>query len=303
MSLQRGSIADWQALEVGLARRSLVRACRSGWMQIGRHVFVDRDGDLTDAQLRIIGVLETGPGAVLAGRAALVEAGWTGGDRGMVDVLAPRSHRGRSRSALPWLRVRVPHELPPRTGNIPRTTAARAAVDAASWAASSREAMMILTSTVQQGLVAPAHLEREIASRQRLRNRRWIREALDAITEGATSSNEARFLRECRRRGLPKPRMQVRRIDAQGSRRRTDAEFRTPDGRLVIVEIDGVGHFEVEQWHADLVRNNALTVQTGAMRLHVTGWQISNDPDPFFDLLADLVLGPVRKSTIGWLVS
>jgi len=84
--------------------------------------------------------------------------------------------------------------------------------------------------------------------------------------------------------------MQRRRI-AGGSAYRTDAEFRTADGRLVIVEIDGVGHMEIEQWHADLQRHNALTVSTGAPTLRVTGWEVRNEPGPFFRLLMPFVLG------------
>ena len=83
--------------------------------------------------------------------------------------------------------------------------------------------------------------------------------------------------------------MQTRRIDALGGRRRTDAEFRLPDGRLVIVEIDGVGHLAVDAWHADLARHNALTVSTGGLILRVTGWEVRNNPDAFFGLLAPLV--------------
>jgi very-short-patch-repair endonuclease len=150
---------------------------------------------------------------------------------------------------------------------------------------------MIVVSSAQQRLASPRLLQREINGRQRITNRRWIEEALLALSDGAHSTHEADFLRECRRRGLPTPRMQTRRIDALGGRRRTDAEFRLADGRLVIVEIDGVGHLAVDSWHADLSRHNALTVSTGALILRVTGWEIRNNPDAFFGLLTPLVLG------------
>ena len=105
---------------------------------------------------------------------------------------------------------------------------------------------------------------------------------------GVTSTSEADFLRACRSRGLQTPRMQVRRV-AGGRRRRVDAEFRLPDGRVLMVEIDGVAHMDVRQWEADLIRQNEkLTAETGALVLHVTGWQIRHDPDAFFDLLRRL---------------
>ncbi len=152
--------------------------------------------------------------------------------------------------------------------------------------------LFILTSSVQQRITSLPGLRREVDGRSKIGNRAAIREALDAIHGGATSTNEADFLRECRRRGLPVPAMQVRRVDVHSQRRRTDAEFRLPDGRLLIVEIDGVGHFELGQWQADLTRNNGLAVATGALIMHVTGWEVRNDPDPFFALL-EATLGGV----------
>jgi hypothetical protein len=42
------------------------------------------------------------------------------------------------------------------------------------------------------------------------------------------------------------------------------------------------------QWEADLIRQNELTVATGALVLHVTAWQIRHDPDEFLELLRRL---------------
>jgi very-short-patch-repair endonuclease len=66
----------------------------------------------------------------------------------------------------------------------------------------------------------------------------------------------------------------------------------------VIVEIDGAGHMDVAQWHADIVRHNGLAVGTGAVTLRVTAWEVRNDPDPFFDLLGGLVLGNVIPAAV-----
>jgi very-short-patch-repair endonuclease len=290
LRLQRGLIADWQSAEVGLSRRTLLRATGNGWEQHGLRVFSDRAGDLSAAQLRLAGLLEAGPGALLTGCSALIESGWSGsGDH--VDVLVPRSSRGLRRTRLPWLRLHHRERLPDPMGVPARAPGAVAVVDACTWARTSREVLMIVVSSAQQGLTSARGLHREVNGRQRLPHRRWILEALRALSDGAQSTHEADFLRECRRRGLPKPRMQTRRIDALGGRRRTDAEFHLPDGRLVIVEIDGVGHLAVDTWHADLARHNALTVRTGALTMRVTGWEVRNNPDPFFALLTPLVLG------------
>ena len=80
--------------------------------------------------MRMVAVLETGPDAMLTGRAALVEAGWTLPQGDHVDVIVPRSLRGRRRRDLPWLRPHYPQLLPGATGIPRRTPAPRAAIDA-----------------------------------------------------------------------------------------------------------------------------------------------------------------------------
>ena len=142
-------------------------------------------------------------------------------------------------------------------------------------------------SAAQQRLVTTAQLRRELSTRGRIAWSTEIREILESIDVVVTSTSEADFLRACRSRGLLAPRMQVRRV-AGGRRRRVDAEFRLPDGWVLMVEIDGVAHMDVRQWEADLIRQNELTAETGALVLHVTGWQIRHDPDEFFDLLRRL---------------
>jgi very-short-patch-repair endonuclease len=287
---QRGLIAAWQAPALGIARPALRRAAGTGWMQVTPHVFADREGDLTIAQLRMAGVLECGPASLLAGRSALAEAGWRGQDEGVVEVIAPRGSRHRAGPRPQWLRIHRPDDEVRGWGTPPRVPTARAAVDAAAWARTPREAMFLLTSAAQQRLVTPQQVRRELDGRSRVRNAPVIRDVLDSLVEGVTTIGEAAFLRECRHRGLPRPQMQVARRAGPGRRRVVDAEFRTPGGRLVIVEIDGVGHLEVGTWQDDLTRHNELVAGTGAILLRVSNWQVEHDPDPFFDVLVPLVL-------------
>jgi hypothetical protein len=83
---------------------------------------------------------------------------------------------------------------------------------------------------------------------------------------------ELDFIRECRTRKLPEPERQVARVDAAGRTRFTDAEFRRPDGRVVMVEVDGLGHMSPDTWLADMDRHNDLTVSTEALVLRVSAW-------------------------------
>ena len=289
---QRSVIASWQAASVGLTSRQLRWACRTGWQSVTAHTFLAADGDITEAQMRVAGVLEAGPDAALAGCSALIEAGWSGDSNGYVDVVVARGHRSRRIPPPPWLRVHTTVDVPRRRGAPSRTTAARAAVDAGSWARTARERLFILASTAQQRLATVEQMRRELESRPNLAWAAQMRQTLDEVASGATSTHEADFRRECRRRGLPEPRMQVRRR-AGGRGRRTDAEFTTPSGRLVIVEIDGVAHMDVAQWQADLTRQNDLSAETGALILHLTGWELRHDPDPFFSLLGRVLAGSV----------
>lgn len=259
-------------------------------MQVSHHVFCDRDSTLTSEQMRLAAVLESGPAAMLAGCSALVESGWSGAEPEFVDVIAPRGQRSRARGAPAWIRSHQPRDEPRRQGRPPRTTAARAAVDAVGWARSDKEAMMILTSAVQQRLTSPTQVSRELSQRPSTKRAGLVREILVDISAGATSNNEVAFRRECRRRGLPAPRMQTRRRGARGTC--TDAEFRMADGHLLIVEIDGIGHLDVTSWNEDITRHNELAWTTGAMILRVTGFAVRHDPDPFFEILISLPIVP-----------
>ena len=49
------------------------------------------------------------------------------------------------------------------------------------------------------------------------------------------------------------------RTDVQGRRRYRDVEWTRADGRIVVCEIDGIGHAEVSRWYDDLMRDAELT--------------------------------------------
>lgn len=57
----------------------------------------------------------------------------------------------------------------------------------------------------------------------------------------------------------------MRRRDATGRLRHTDCEWRTIDGRTVVLEVNGAFHMEAAHWEDDIARQRALTARSVAM--------------------------------------
>jgi very-short-patch-repair endonuclease len=106
-----------------------------------------------------------------------------------------------------------------------------------------------------------------------LRRAKPFRRILGDIAGGAHSVSELDVTRMCRAHRLPLPTRQVRRRDSAGRVRFTDAEWRLPDGRIVILEVDGGFHMDVEHWSDDIERERGL-VATGAIVLRCTSSQL-----------------------------
>lgn len=278
-------LATWQGPKVGIQPRVLKRRLRSGqWQQLTTHAVLTAPIEPTPRQLRIAACLEFGPSAVLAGMAALAEWGWRG-DYETVDVIVPPKSNLRRTVPL-WIRPRYTDAGQAVVASVARTSAARSALDAASWARSDRETAYILLSATQQRITSAGALSRELHLKPRRRRAPLIRELIGEAEGGTSSMPELDFGRMCRERGLPEPRRQTKRSDATGRTRYTDVEFDLPGGGLLIVEIDGAGHLDPSQAAADTLRTSALARATGAQILRVQSWLLRTDPDSFFDELS-----------------
>lgn len=92
--------------------------------------------------------------------------------------------------------------------------------------------------------------------------------------------------RLCRRLGLAMPRRQVRRLDASGRLRFTDCEWRLPDGRILVLEIDGSFHMDVEHWEDDLARQRGL-IAVDRLVVRCTARELRDEPERLaHDLIA-----------------
>ncbi len=220
--------------------------------------------------------------AAIGGLTSLLAAGMSGlsGD-GLVHVAAPKS--SRPLPALPGVRVHETRRWRDEdivSDPIPRVRTPMAAVQAALWARTDREAALLLIAPVQQRLTTAPEIGEALEVVRRDRRRSLMRAVVGELVDGVHSLNELDFARLCRARGLPEPSRQ--------------AVVRTTSGRAyldvrwsrwrVSVEIDGVGHLQVGQWLDDDARHNEIAL-TGDLLLHIPSLGLRLDPDRWLDLV------------------
>jgi hypothetical protein len=159
-----------------------------------------------------------------------------------------------------FFRTRRPLDgLRDRFSELPMCRIEPAALLFAAYARSPRTAEGLLAAVVRQRLTSPDRLLAELATMRPLRRAQRFRLMLDEVQGGATSLAELDIGRMCRRFGLPPPLRQVRRRDASGRVRFTDCEWLLPDGTLLVLEVDGGFHMDVEHWEDDIARQRALS--------------------------------------------
>ncbi len=249
------SRAELRAL--GIDRRRVARQVAAGrWRLHGRRTVAVHTAPLDAGALRWRAVWEGGVGAALDGVSALLAAGMQGFTAELVDISVPP---GRQALRVPGVRV---HHLRRSGGTdvvtmgVPRVRPALAAVRAAHWAASDRQAALILCLAVQQRLVLGRHLLELVDPVPGRSRRAFVAQVVADIADGAHALGELDFARLCRLRGLPQPSRQVVR---HGPRGRIYLDVRWDDIGLV-VEIDGAQHRQGLAVSEDNLRRNALAI-------------------------------------------
>jgi hypothetical protein len=161
---------------------------------------------------------------------------------------------------------RMDGELIP--SGLTRTRSTVAAIRAAHWAASDRQAALILLMGGQQRLYRAGDLV-DMRAHIRGRTRRaFIDRIIQAVSDGVQALGELDVAALCRRRGLPPPTHQIMR--------------RGPGGRVYLdigweeiglfLEIDGAGHRWGMAISDDHLRANAVTLERGTvLRMDVVG--------------------------------
>lgn len=241
------------------------------WVRHGAHTVALHTGALSPTAQHWRAVWEVAENvALLDGVSALHIAGLARFTDTVVHVSVPRNARCPRATGVRIHRVsRVPRE---RHGSgLPRVTVEVAAVRAAHWAVSDRQAALILCMVVQQRLTTGQRLL-EAATRVRGRaRRRFIRQVLHDIADGAHSLGELDFARLCRSYGLPEPVRQEVRTTPSG---RIYLDVRWEGSRLV-VEIDGAGHRMGLAVTDDNLRQNAVVLgDERVLRLDLIGMRL-----------------------------
>jgi len=166
---------------------------------------------------------------------------------------------------------RVPAEV--LLTGIPRTRPAVAAVRAAHWAVSDRQAALILLMTAQQGLASPEELLRTSKQLRGRRRRAFVKNVVRDIALGVQSLGELDFAHLCRERGLPEP---DRQVVVHTDRGRVYLDVRWRNG--LVVEIDGVQHRRALAVSTDNLRTNALVLKGDrALRIDLVGLRVFTD--------------------------
>lgn len=284
---QESVLSRRQLRDLGLTRWEIEAELRAGrWRAAGRQAVCVHTGPLSVAASHWVAVLEAGPRAFLDGESALLAAGLTGYDVRSIRVSVPRGARPFRRT--PGVDIRQSRRWAPSdtgSGRLPCARVEVAAVRAALWARSDRQAALLLTMVVQQGLTTAEKLAVELLRIRRDKRRLFAHGVVNDLLGGVRSLGELDVVRECRRRGLPEPSKQVLR--------------RTPNGTYyldllweawdLVVEVDGIQHSWASQIVGDAVRQNAMSIKgKTVLRLPLLGLRV--EPETFFSQIADALV-------------
>jgi hypothetical protein len=279
---QAGVLSRTQLYAAGITRGEVRANVRAGrWSRLGAHCVLTETGVLNTHARWWAAVLEGGPRAFLDGETALIVAGLEHYESKTIRVSVPRGARIRHRGTVCDIRQTrrwVPDDVVGE--GLPRSRPAVAAIRAALWAKSDRQATLLLTMTVQQGLAKVEELALEILRVRRDRRRGMVHVLLLDLAGGVGSLGELDVLRGCRERGIPEPDSQVLRRTASGT---YYLDFRW-DRWAVVLEVDGIQHAWVQQIVSDALRQNSIALSGDlVLRLPVLGLRLC--PEEFFGQL------------------
>lgn len=284
---QFGVLGRHQLRARGWSRHRVDTELRRGrWTEVSPTVVAMQNAPLVRSQMMWLGVLHAGETSALTHLTACEAAGlrWTVDPT--IHVLTAKSD---DVSALPGFRF---HQSRRRYDDwIDRDASpSRIRIEHAALLAAERDrylprAIGLLAAVVQQELCTPENLILGIDQIRKLRHGKFFRLALGDIAGGAQSFAEIDIGRLCKEAGLRAPDRQRMRKDKDGRNRYLDCEWVLPDGRVIVLEIDGSFHMRTTHWVKDMKRERGV-VLSGSTVLRCSSIEIRLEPD---DIIADLV--------------
>lgn len=288
---QQGIVARRQLRELGIDWEHVdSNIAAERWMPLTPRVVSTFTGTPTWEQRVWAAVLHAGGAALVGGLTAMEWHGLANWHRDEVTVLVDDELSFEPVEGVRFFRTRrdLQRMRHPR-GELPLCRPAPAALLFAAHDRSTRTAQGLLAAAVQQRVTTPAELLDELELLRPLRRSRLFRAALQDIHGGAQSLAELDVRRMCRRARLALPRRQVRRRDSAGRTRYTDCEWLLPDGRSLVLEVDGGFHMEVEHWEDDIARQRRIS-GTGRLVVRCTARELRDEPEVVADDLVALGL-------------
>lgn len=281
---------DWYA--AGLSQQFVALQLGQGrWQQLGP-VVVAHNGPLTEEQVLWVAVESArtaGVPVALAGRTAAARGGLKGWPGSRPEIVVPKGARP---AVPPELQVRI-HESRrftqadvTGTPGLPAVSVHRALTDAATWTRPLRGACGLLLAGVQQRLTTAERLLTELDKAGRVRHGRLLRLTVSDAAGGSQALTEVDLGRVLARAGLPRPDRQVVRV-VDGRRRYVDARVTGPDGRSILIEVDGALHLLPLQAWGDAERLNELVI---------LGDRVLRFPSVALHLAPDLVASQVARA-------
>ena len=256
------------------------RIATERWVARSATVIGTTTGGLTRAQRMRLGVLHAGAPAIIGDLSAAELSGLRSWHREDITVLVPQgSDLGQPLAGIRFVETRrslAAMRDPAR--ELPTCRLEPAILHFAAYQHSPRTAEGVVAAAVQQGLTTPARLAAWIPRMRPLRWARMFRETLSEIADGAQSVAELDVLHLCHAFGLVTPRRQTMRRGTDGRARYTDCEWSLPDGKTLILEVDGAFHMEVAHWEADLARQRALAAPD-RIQIRCTSRELRDSPD------------------------
>lgn len=290
----------WQGLaksQAGLLSHRQLRGLAVSRGEIRHHLDVGRwavrsgevvsttTGPLSPEQRLWLGVLHGGPSAMVGGLNAAAAHGLERWERDEITVLVSNPMSFESLPGFRFFRTRRPYKMLVTPGEPPVCRLEPAVLLFAAYEPHLRTALGAVTATVQQRLTTATKLADWLDQLAPLRRAKHVRDLLGDISGGAHSLAEVDLRKACRAYGVRPPDSQCARTDSRGRRRYTDAEWRLPDGRTLVLEVDGGFHDDAQQATLDRRRNRQLTTSTRTV-VQCSAWEIRHEP---WEVMQDLV--------------